>query len=50
MTTTRVQQIAEQIRSLPDDEREEFLSRLGDYQLEHTDWDDEIANDAKGVD
>jgi hypothetical protein len=48
MTTTRVQQIAEQIKSLPDDEREEFLSWLADYQLEHTDaWDDEIANDAK---
>jgi len=37
MTTTRVQQIAEQIKSLPDDEREEFLSWLADYQLEHTD-------------
>jgi hypothetical protein len=48
MTTTRVQQIAEQVKSLSDQEREEFLSLLVDYQLEQSDaWDDEIANDAK---
>jgi len=44
MTTMRVQQIAEQIKSLPDDEREEFLVGLADYQLEHTDaWDEKAT-------
>ena len=48
MTTTRVQQIAEQVKALTDQEREDFLSWLADYQLEQTDaWDDEIANDSK---
>ncbi len=48
MTTTRVQHIVEQVKSLPDEEREEFLSWLADYQLEQSDaWDDEIANDSK---
>ena len=47
MTTTRVQQIANQVKSLPDDEREEFLSWLADYQLEQSDaWDEEIARDS----
>jgi len=47
MTTTRVQQIANQIKSLPDDEREEFLSWLADFQLEQSDaWDEEIARDS----
>lgn len=48
MTTTRVQHIAEQVKSLPDEEREEFLSWLADYQFEQSDaWDEEIANDSK---
>ncbi len=47
MTTTRVQQIADQVKSLPDDEREEFLSWLADYQLEQSDaWDEELARDS----
>ena len=48
MATTRVQHIVEQVKSLPDDEREEFLSWLADYQLEQSDaWDDEIAKDSR---
>jgi len=47
MNTSRVQEIANQIKSLPDDEREEFLSWLADYQLEQSDtWDKEIAKDS----
>lgn len=48
MMTTRVQQIADQVKSLPDQEREEFLSWLADCQLQQSDaWDEAIANDAK---
>jgi len=48
MTTIRVQQIANEIKSLPDHEREEFFSWLADYQLEQSDaWDEEIAKDSK---
>jgi len=48
MTTARVQQIADQVKSLPVEEREEFLSWLADYQLQQMDaWDEEIANDCK---
>ena len=47
MTTPRVQQIANQVMSLPDHEREEFLSWLAEYQLEQSDaWDEEIARDS----
>ena len=47
MMTTRVQQIANQVKSLPENEREEFLSWLADYQLEQCDaWDEEIARDS----
>ena len=47
MNTTRVEEIANQVKSLPDDEREEFLSWLADYQLEQSDaWDEEIARDS----
>jgi len=46
--TTRVEQIAEQVKALPEHEREDFLSWLSDFELEHSDaWDDEIAQDSK---
>ena len=46
--TTSVRKLAEQVKSLPDDEFEEFLSWLTDYELEHADaWDCEIARDSQ---
>ncbi|MBM4043160.1 MAG: hypothetical protein FJ290_32130 [Planctomycetes bacterium] len=46
--TTKVQTIADQVRALPQREREEFLSWLGEFELEHNDeWDDELARDAR---
>ncbi len=46
--TTTVQKIAEQIRSLPEDEFDEFLSWLADYEMEHSDeWDQQIARDSQ---
>ena len=48
MTTKRVEQIAEQVKALRDNEREEFFCWLSDFQLEHSDaWDVEIAQDAR---
>ena len=46
--TTKVEKIAEQVRALPDDEREEFLSWLADFEIGHSDsddWDKEIARE-----
>jgi ferritin len=46
--TTKVEKIAEQVKALPDDEREEFLSWLADYEIEHSDdWDTEIVRDSQ---
>ncbi len=46
--TTKVEKIAEEVRALPQDEREEFLSWLADFELEHSDdWDAEIARDSQ---
>ena len=45
--TTRVQHIAEQVRALPVEEREEFLSWLAEFELGQADpWDEEIARDS----
>ena len=45
---TRVDQITEQVKALPEEEREEFLSRLADFELEHSDtWDEEITRDSQ---
>ncbi len=45
---TKVEKIAEQVKALPDDEREEFLSWLADFEIEHSDdWDGEIARDSQ---
>jgi hypothetical protein len=46
--TTKVEEIAEQVKALPDNEREEFLSWLADFEFEHSDdWDMEIARDSR---
>ncbi len=45
---TKVEKIAEQVKALPEDELEEFLSWLADYEIEHNDdWDKEIARDSQ---
>ena len=45
---TRVEQIAEQVKALPEHEREEFLAWLSDFELERNDdWDKEIAQDSQ---
>lgn len=46
--TTRVEQIAEQVKSLPVSEREELLSWLAECEFGQADpWDAEIARDTK---
>ena len=46
--TARVDQIAEQVKSLPMSEREEFLSWLAEFELERDDaWDAEMARDSQ---
>jgi hypothetical protein len=46
--TTKVEKLAEQVKALPEDEREEFLAWLADFALEHSDdWDKEIARDSQ---
>jgi len=46
--TARVKKIAEQVMALPQDEREEFLSWLVDFEADHIDdWDKEIARDTQ---
>ena len=46
--TTKVQEIAEQVKALPEKEREEFLSWLADFEIEHADeWDKQIADDSQ---
>ena len=45
--TTRVEQIAEQVKSLPLSEREELLAWLAEFELGQGDaWDAEIARDS----
>ncbi|MEZ6100471.1 MAG: hypothetical protein R3E01_16000 [Pirellulaceae bacterium] len=44
---TKVQQIAEQVKALPEVEREEFFAWLSDFQLQQNDdWDRQIAQDS----
>jgi hypothetical protein len=46
--TTRVEQIAEQVKSLPLSEREELLAWLADFELGQVDaWDEEMARDSQ---
>jgi len=46
--TAKVKKIVEQVMALPQDEREEFLSWLADFEADHIDdWDKEIASDSQ---
>jgi hypothetical protein len=46
--TAKVQRIAEQVKALSEDEREEFLSWLAEFELEHRGhWDKELARDSQ---
>ncbi len=46
--TSKVQRITEQVEALPEEELDEFLSWLADYELKHADdWDREIEQDAQ---
>jgi hypothetical protein len=46
--TTRVQQIANQVKELPSAEREEFLSWLAEFEVGQPDgWDEEITRDSQ---
>jgi len=46
--TARVKKIAEQVMALPQDEREEFLAWLADFEAgQSDDWDKEISLDAQ---
>ncbi len=46
--TTNLQMLSDQVRALSEDQREEFLSWLVDFELEHIDeWDRQIALDSQ---
>ena len=48
MMTENVQKLAEQVKVLPEEERDEFLSWLAEFELEHADeWDNEIERDSQ---
>ncbi len=46
--TANVEKIAEQVKALPEKERDEFLSWLAEYELgQADDWDKDIARDSQ---
>lgn len=46
--TANVEQIAAQVKALPEKELQEFLLWLAEYELDHADeWEREIAHDAQ---
>jgi hypothetical protein len=46
--TTQVEKLTEQVKALPENKREEFLSWLADLELERTNaWDAELAPDSQ---
>jgi hypothetical protein len=46
--TANVQRIVEQVKALPQGERDEFLSWLADFEIARQDeWDREIARDTR---
>jgi len=48
MMTASVEKIAEQVKALPEEQREEFLSWLAEFELDREDaWDQEIAQDSQ---
>jgi hypothetical protein len=45
--TTAVQKIADEVRALPTNEFDEFLTWLSDFELSHSDaWDQKMVRDA----
>lgn len=48
MMTTVVERIANEVKALPEKEREEFFAWLAEYELAHPDrWDKEIEGDSQ---
>jgi hypothetical protein len=46
--TTVVEKLTKQVRGLPPEDFDEFLSWLASYELEHADdWDQEMARDSQ---
>ena len=46
--TAKVEKITEQVKALAEQELDEFLAWLADYESEHADqWDKEIARDSQ---
>ena len=46
--TSTVKKLTQQVKELPQEELEEFLSWLAEYELEHSDeWDTQIERDSK---
>jgi hypothetical protein len=46
--TAEIEKIVEQVKALPEEEREEFLSWVAEFELEHSDqWDKELARDSQ---
>lgn len=46
--TATVEKIADEVKTLPEKELDEFLSWLADYELAHPDrWDKEIERDSQ---
>jgi hypothetical protein len=46
--TNRVAELAEQVKALPEEEREEFLAWLAEFTVDHEDaWDRQIAEDSQ---
>jgi hypothetical protein len=46
--TTTVERIADKVKALPEQELDEFLAWLADYELTHPDrWDREIERDSQ---
>ena len=46
--TANVQKIVDQVKALAEEERDEFLAWLAEYELQHADeWDEQIARDSQ---
>lgn len=46
--TARVEQLADQVKALPNSEREEFFLWLAEYVVEQADdWDEQVSQDSR---
>ncbi len=46
--TANVQKIVDEVKALPEEEREELLTWLAEYDIQHADeWDEELARDSQ---